>query len=247
MKTKLYILIAICMMTNTIKAQESDSLFFQNSLWEYDNRSENTGIHVIEQFYFADYGLFYYTRSVSMSGFYRHSYSGKYEYNATDNTILLYAENAYDYLQLKKISAENFYKSLTVENTEEKKILLKPDKISIHSNSSLYGLERKEGDFLVLTAVAPRVIEADFITIKDSIVNEEDKKTILTILRRRIPNMDVYELRGHRVPYATITIKGKSFLNTHQIRIFDGVPQYFIWHENDFEELINIIDKYIKE
>ena len=235
------------MITNTIKAQEPDSLFFQNTLWEYDNRSENKGIHVMEQFYFADYGLFYYTRSVSMSGFYRHSYSGKYEYNATDNTILLYAENAYDYLQRKKISAENFYKSLAVENTEEKKILLKPDKISIHSNSSLYGLERKEGDSFFVREANSDIFEVDYIKIDDFKVSKEDQKTILTILRRAQQRTDEY-IKGYRKEYATIFIKDKDddLGIRQQIRIFTCEIQDFIWHENDFEELINITDKYKK-
>ena len=240
------------MITNTINAQEPDSLFFQNSLWEYDNRSENTGIHVIEQFYFADDGLFYYTRSVSMSGFYKHFYSGKYEYNSTDNTILLYAENAYDYLQRKKISAENFYKSLAVENTEEKKILLKPDKISIHSNSSLYGLERKEGDSFFVREANSDMFEVDFIEIDDFKVSKEEQKTILNILRRAKPNTGPYiDPRGYRKEYATISISigrnSQYLLGTRQIRIFTGEPQAYIWHENDLEELINITDKYIKE
>ena len=253
MKTKLYILITICMITNTIKAQEPDSLFFQNSLWEYDNRSENKGIHVIEQFYFADDGLFYYTRSVSMSGFYKHFYSGKYEYNAADNTILLYAENAYDCsFPHKAISPENFYKSLTVENTEEKKILLKPDKISIHSNSSLYGLERKEGDSFFVREANSDIFEVDYIKTDDFKVSKEDQKTILNILRRAQPRTEKYiDPRGYRKEYATISIyigsNSQYLLGTRKIRIFTGEPQSYIWHENDFEELINIIDKYIKE
>ena len=75
---KLYILISICMITSNIhiKAKESDSLFFQNKLWEYDNKNDELIIHITEQFYFADDGRFYNVNIVSAGGYYNHFYSG---------------------------------------------------------------------------------------------------------------------------------------------------------------------------
>jgi len=250
MNMKLYILIAICMITNTINAQEPDSLFFQNSLWEYDNRSENKGIHVIEQFYFADDGRFYAVKLVSMSGYYKYFHSGKYEYNSTDKTILLYAENAYDCsFPYKIISPENFHKSLAVENTEDKKVVLKPNQISIYSNSSLYGLKRKEGDSFFMREANPEIFEVNHLQINNYTVGKEDEKTILAILRRAKPNTESHlDLKGDRIPYATIIIKNKvlPYRSSRIIPIFTDKPQTFIWYEDDFENLISIIDKYIK-
>ena len=95
----------------------------------------------------------------------------------------------------------------------------------------------------------PEIFEVDFIKIDDFKVSKEDQKTILNILRRAKPKTDEY-IKSDRKPYATISIKNKNnpdFWGTRQILIFTGEPQPFIWHENSFDELINIIDKYIKE
>jgi len=237
---------------NTIKAQESDSLSFQNSLWEYDNRNEDKFIHVIEQFYFADDGRFYYVKLVSASGYYKHFYSGRYEYNVADNTILLYAENAYNCsYSLKAISAENFHRNLIREKGKGKKILLKANPLNhlVRYPDSEY--EQQDGESFFVMEANPEIFEVDFIKIDDFKVSKEDQKTILNILRRAKPITGPYiDPRGYRKEYATISIKNKNnpdFWGTRQILIFTGEPQPFIWHENSFNELINIIDKYIKE
>jgi len=243
---KLYILIAICIITSNIhiKAQESDSLFFQNKLWEYDNKNDELIIHITEQFYFADDGRFYNVNIASASGYYKHFYSGRYEYNVAYNTILLYAEKAYDcFVMSRPIPVEYFYKSLIIEDKEGKKILSHNHLITEYPPAEF---EQQQGDsFFVMEG--NKIFEVDFIKIDDSIVSKEDQKTILTILRRAQPRTDEY-IKGYRKEYATIFIKDKDddLGIRQQIRIFTCEIQDFIWHENDFEELINITDKYKK-
>ena len=227
-----------------IKAQEPDSLFFQNKLWEYDNKNDELILHITEQFYFADDGRFYNVNIASAGGYYMHFYWGRYDYNPADKTILLHAEKAYDCSFMKKtISVEDFDKSLTIEDKEGKKILSLNHLITEYPPAEF---EQQKGDsFFVMEG--NKIFEVDFIKIDDSIVSKEDQKTILNILRRTQPRTDEY-IKGYRKEYATIFIKYKDddLGIRQQIRIFTCEIQDFIWHENDFEELINITDKYKK-
>ena len=156
----------------------------------------------------------------------------------------MHAEKTYDCSFMKKIiSVEDFDKSLTIEDKDGKKILSLNRLITTYPSAEF---EQQKGDsFFVMEG--NKIFEVDFIKIDDFKVSKEDQKTILNILRRAQPRTDEY-IKGYRKEYATIFIKDKDddLGIRQQIRIFTCEIQDFIWHENDFEELINITDKYKK-